>query len=131
MGKILFLDDMEERHKAFLKVSIGHEVVQVWCAEDAIAALKESQFDQVFLDHDLSEDDIMVRVGEDSKVPTGMTVVDHIMTMDAPPQDIIVHSCNGPAAWHMATKLEGHQSKGKVRKIAFPFLLQLMRGVYT
>lgn len=128
MGRILFLDDMEQRHKEFAKYVMGrgHSLVQVWTAAQAIKELNTSTFDQVFLDHDLSLDDIMVVVGEHSKEPTGMDVVDHIMTMPTPPPDIIIHSCNGPAAMQMLLKLEEHHAKPKVRKIAFPNLLQLL-----
>lgn len=126
MGKILFLDDMGWRHSEFTRRSDRWPKVRVWqahTAKGAIELLKSEQFDQAFLDHDLSEDDIMVTVGGPSKVPTGMDVVDHIMTMESPPMDIIVHSCNGPARDAMVAKLESHPAKPKVRGIPFPSLL--------
>jgi hypothetical protein len=133
MGRILFLDDMEHRHTEFKRLAHmipphDHEVVQVWTAEQAIKRLKSERFDQVFLDHDLSHEDIMVEVGAKSKMPTGMTVVDHIMTMQSPPLDVIVHSCNGPAAWQMAYRLAEHPSKIRVRRLAFPDLLVSLRN---
>lgn len=87
MGLILFLDDMENRHREFERFARGrngHVIIQVHTAEEAIKLLQTMKFDQVFLDHDLSHEDIMVKVGEPSKVPTGMTVVDHILTMEEP-----------------------------------------------
>lgn len=131
MGRILFLDDMEHRHKEFLRLSNmipphDHEIVQVWSAKQAIDKLKSETFDQVFLDHDLSEDDIMVKVGEKTKVQTGMDVVDFILKMEKPPMDVIVHSCNGPAAWQMSLRLSEHPAKIRVRKLAFPELLRAL-----
>ncbi len=130
MGRILFLDDMEQRHSEFVKATLGreHVIVQVWSAKEAIQKLEEETFDQVFLDHDLSEDDIMVKVGSPSKVRTGMDVVDHIMKMESPPLDVIVHSCNGPAAWQMAYRLAEHPAKIRVRRLAFP---ELLRAIYA
>lgn len=128
-GKILFLDDMGWRHSEFTRRTDMDPGVRVWQAHHAmgaIALLNSEIFDQVFLDHDLSEDDIMIVPGQKSQVPTGMTVVDHIMGMDNPPKDVIVHSCNEPAAMAMVVKLESHPAKIRVRRIAFPHLLQLL-----
>jgi len=130
MGRILFLDDMEQRHTEFIKATLGrgHVVVQVWTASDAIRQLNTGKFDQVFLDHDLSEDDIMIKVGAKSKVRTGMDVVDHILEMDPPPPEVIVHSCNGPAALQMAYRLAEHPAKIAVKRLAFP---ELLRAIYA
>ena len=121
MGRILFLDDMDERHREFKRISIGHQVNHVYDAQRAIELLQTEKYDQVFLDHDLSREDIMIDVGEDGKVPTGMTVVDYILTMAEPPPDVIVHSCNGPAAIEMERRLATLPIK--VRRIAFPHLI--------
>ncbi len=125
-GKVLFLDDMEHRHKEFIRATVGYglEIVRVYRAADAIKALENDEFCQVFLDHDLSTDDIMVKVGEESKVPTGMTVVDYIVNMERPPMDVIVHSCNGPAAWEMVYRLADHPAKIRVRRLPFPDLIR-------
>lgn len=126
VGKILFLDDMGWRHSEFTRRSDRWPDIKVWqahTAKGAIALLESETFDQIFLDHDLSEDDIMIEVGKKGTVPTGMDVVDHIMTMENPPMDIIVHSCNGPARMAMVVKLESHPAKPRVRGIPFPSLL--------
>lgn len=133
MGRILFLDDMDHRHERFMKLvhmipPYDHDVVQVWTADKAIKALSGEKFDQVFLDHDLSHEDIMVKVGADSKMPTGMTVVDFIMKMTDPPMDAIVHSCNSPAALEMAYRLAEHPAKIRVRRLAFPDLISAMQN---
>lgn len=126
MAHVLFLDDMGWRHSEFIRRSDRQPDVRVWqahTAAEAITLLKSEVFDQVFLDHDLSEDDVLIKPGERPKVPTGMDVVDFILTMSEPPMDVIVHSCNGPAALEMVLRLESHQAKIRVRRIAFPYLL--------
>ena len=131
MASILFLDDMEDRHREFMRAVRGthayaHAVVRVYTARDAIKALESQRFDQVFLDHDLSLDDIMIKVGADSKVPTGMQVVDHILKMEHPPGHVVVHSCNGPAAREMEDRLR-ESTVAKVDRIPFPDLLSRIR----
>lgn len=133
MGRILFLDDMVHRHDEFKRLAHmipphDHEIVQVWSAKQAIDRLTNEKFDQVFLDHDLSEEDIMVKVGGPSRVATGMDVVDFIVKMEEPPMDVIVHSCNGPAAWEMCYRLAEHPAKIRVRRLAFPDLLVSLRS---
>lgn len=131
MGMILFLDDMKERHNTFDRYARGrgHVIIHVETAEEAIRHLSGGHYDQVFLDHDLSHEDIMVGVGEPSIVPTGMTVVDYILTMDEPPPDVIVHSCNGPARKEMVAKLETISPPIQVRGIPFPELVGRLRLV--
>lgn len=126
---VLFLDDMEWRHREFDRLAAprGVNVVHVWSAKQAIAELGRHTFDQVFLDHDLSEQDIMAVVGEPTSVPTGMTVVDHILTMATPPVDVVVHSCNGPAALEMTARLSSHQAGIRVRACPFPTMMMLLR----
>ena len=127
---VLFLDDMEYRHKEFRRITenLGNvRIMHVYTADEAIEELKLSTFDQVFLDHDLSEEDIMVAVGAKSKVRTGMDVVDHILTMERPPQEVIVHSCNGPAAAIMQVRLDTHKGIRSVKRVPFPELLRLIQ----
>jgi hypothetical protein len=64
----------------------------------------------------------MVAVGGPSQVPTGMTVVDHILTMKRPPVAVTVHSYNGPAAAEMCTRLSGLGTID-VRRVPFSSLL--------
>jgi hypothetical protein len=135
MGKILFLDDMGWRHSEFTRRSDRDPTLRVWqahSAKGAIALLESTSFDQVFLDHDLSEDDIMIKVGEKGTVPTGMDVVDHILTMENPPRDIIIHSCNRPAAEEMMRRLESISPNKvfSIRRIPFPELLHAIDSAY-
>lgn len=129
-GNVLFLDDMEWRHHEFGRIAAREfpevRVHHAWSAEEAIEMLDSIEFVQAFLDHDLSEDDIMVVPGKPSKVLTGMAVVDHLLSMERPPWDIVVHSCNGPARLAMATKLEESGKFVRVRAIPFPELIQLL-----
>lgn len=125
---VLFLDDMAWRHSEFKRVTEnlnGAMVTHAHTAAEAIERLSLVAFDQVFLDHDLSEEDVMVPVGEASRVPTGMSVVDHILTMDSPPQDVVIHSCNEPAARAMQQRLLLHHTGIKrVLRVPFPELLR-------
>lgn len=125
---VMFLDDMMERHRSFKYVApTDVEVKYVYTAQQAIDYIEAEHPTQVFLDHDLSEEDIMVAVGGKSSVPTGMTVVDHILKMDRPPMSIVVHSCNGPAAEEMVARLKEHPAGIKVLRIPFPHLMHSMR----
>jgi CheY-like chemotaxis protein len=51
--KILVLEDNAQRTKIFNRSLIGHEVVVTEFAEEAIKYLNESEWDVLFLDHDL------------------------------------------------------------------------------
>ncbi len=131
MGKILFLDDMPERHKAFVaKVGMDAdvEVYRAWTAQQAIDMLQTTYFAQVFLDHDLSHEDIMCTVGGVTKEPTGMAVVDFIVRLHATfqPQHVIIHSCNEPAAREMERRLREIQPSILVTRMPFPALLGAM-----
>lgn len=55
-ARVLFLDDMEDRHAAFKNRTAGTRVVHVWTAEEACSKLLTCVFDVVFLDHDLADE---------------------------------------------------------------------------
>ena len=124
---VVFLDDVWERHKAFNNAA--PDDVRIWhpyTAASAIKMIERVKPYQVFLDHDLSLDDIMCEVGQPTKEPTGMMVVDHILTMEEPPMEVYVHTCNGPAGQEMAKRLRTHPAGITVRVVPFPHLIQLM-----
>ena len=128
--RILFLDDMAWRHSEFAKALFKRgvervEVHRAWTAAEAKEYLHMYEFDQVFLDHDLCEEDIMLEVGERGKEASGMDVVDHIVAMENPPKDIIVHSLNGPARFEMCRRLE-ERGGIRVRNLPFHDLLRLL-----
>jgi len=126
--RILFLDDSAWRHAEFLRVteSRGLEIHRAHTAEEAIRLLNEREFHQVFLDHDLDESDVMCRVGEPTVAATGMAVVDHILSMERPPLNVLIHSCNAPAATEMHLRLDRHPAGISVSRCPFPFLLQAL-----
>jgi DNA-binding LacI/PurR family transcriptional regulator len=109
----LFLDDDHDRHVHFRARAealrqLGHErILYVFSAAEAIAALRDhdGEIAEAFLDHDLCMEDHWVAPGAPSKVPTGMAVVDYIVTMRQPPAVITVHSFNYDAALVMCSRL--------------------------
>jgi hypothetical protein len=117
VSNILFLDDMEERHRAFINRFGMNDSIRIWqvrTAKEAIDLIDrfendglESRFRQVFLDHDLSLEDIMCPPGGPSHVPTGMDVVDRLVKLppECRPDETFVHSMNEPAAKVMVNKL--------------------------
>ena len=127
-ARVLFLDDMKTRHATFREATSNLDIIvdAAWDADEAIQMLKDRPYDQVFLDHDLSEEDIMTEVGEKTSVPTGMAVVDFICMMEKPPMDVFVHSCNEPAAREMARRLRDSNENLKVRQLPFPHLILLI-----
>lgn len=130
MDYVLFLDDDPARHAHFrarmevLGYRQRHRLIYVFNAADAIDALRahEGEIAQAFLDHDLCEQDHWVAPGAPSKVPTGMVVVDHIMTMRRPPAQITVHSFNYRAAVEMCARLSA-LPRVAVKRIPFTELL--------
>ena len=130
MNYALFLDDDRVRHARFRAriEAVGfarrHQVLYAFTAADAIDALRthEGAIITAFLDHDLCEDDHWVLPGAPSKVPTGMVVVDHIVTMRQPPAVITVHSFNYHAALEMCSRLSA-LPRVAVKHIPFTQLL--------
>ncbi|HET9627749.1 MAG TPA: cyclic-phosphate processing receiver domain-containing protein [Kofleriaceae bacterium] len=130
MACVLFLDDDHSRHALFreraeeLGYGSRYKMLYVYSAAQAIEALQahEGELIRAFLDHDLSEADIMVAVGAPSQVPTGMTVVEHILTMKQPPVAVTVHSYNEAAAVEMCARLS-ELGTIDVRRVPFAVLL--------
>jgi CheY-like chemotaxis protein len=99
--KILVLDDAEIRLKAFRQKLIGHEVVTVMTASEAIEQLNSNSFQAVCLDHDLG-DKHMVPSGKD----TGYEVAQWLKNNpEKQPATIVVHSFNPVGAQNMASIL--------------------------
>jgi predicted O-methyltransferase YrrM len=131
MPSVLFLDDDHDRHDRFrqrieaLGYLARYRMIYVHSAADAIAALRahEGEITQAFLDHDLSVEDQLVLPGQPTLAPTGMIVVDHIVTMRRPPEAVVVHSLNYTAAVEMCARLTTH---GKIAVTRVPFSQLLM-----
>jgi CheY-like chemotaxis protein len=108
--RVLFLDDDRERHRRFREAASGRGwwVEHVETAPDAIDKLRTYQYDAIFLDHDLSDEDVMMAPGAASHAPTGMDVVSFLV---AKPNNlnrnaqVVVHSLNAPAAEQMMRRL--------------------------
>ncbi len=133
MACVLFLDDDHDRHRRFRTCveALGYvdryRLIYVFTAGDAIQALRdhEGEIAHAFLDHDLSDDDLCVAVGEATRVPTGMAVVDHIVTMRRPPDAVTVHSLNYNAAIEMCARLAALPAVA-VKQIPFSQLLSVL-----
>ena len=110
--RVMFLDDMEERHKAFLQTARRTpgltRVEAVWSAKQAIEMLStQPQFDAAFLDHDLHPEHYAGEfVAEEARATSGMAVAEYIAKMEYKrPGYVIVHSWNGPASTRMCNVL--------------------------
>lgn len=112
MTKILFLDDMKERHETFKRNNIGRDITHVWDYDEAVKALSETKFDIASLDHDLSLLTIMTLPDKGEK--SGYDVACYIANMpeDKRPDTVVIHSLNPAGAQRMEAAL-----KGKVKKV--------------
>jgi CheY-like chemotaxis protein len=101
--KVLFLDDDLNRHKQF-KANFGDEsntITYVETAEDAIKALTDSEFDSIFLDHDLGGQ-YYVDSTEDSGWGVAKWIADNLGYKPI----IILHSLNPAGAIRMYNVLK-------------------------
>lgn len=105
--RILFLDDNEERHKRFRYNSIGCDVTHVYSYAEALAALSGDRFDQVFLDHDLSEVASCGMAGPDEKTGYHVACIVAEMPEEKRPELAVIHSFNTAGAKRMRAALEG------------------------
>ena len=110
---ILFVDDMEERHKAFLKRKpLGSKVYCAHTYDQAIWHLGTIQFDILFLDHDLSETAIMCDP-DNIDERTGTDLAKEIVSLDLDPKPgIVIHSLNpvGAERMHLILKDAGYDA---------------------
>ncbi len=100
--KILFVDDMQERHTKAIQQNIGRIVTSAYTAKEAIRLMREQCFDVVCLDHDLA-DEHYLEVFE-GKVPgatlagSGTEIAAWMASKDFPqhnrPKQVILHSLN-------------------------------------
>jgi len=97
--KILFLDDMSTRHKAFhaLYRNDFDEMTYVYDYDEFVFEMKNSVFDLLFLDHDLSVNTINMNP-DDYDERSGTDVVNWIVENICHPREarpgVIVHSMN-------------------------------------
>ena len=98
---ILFLDDNEERQRAFVNRHVGDEVTIVATASDAIYSMQGESWDEVWLDHDLGG---KVFVNSDRE-DCGMEVVRWMCAYPQQVSIVYVHTWNVPAGKEMFFKL--------------------------
>jgi CheY-like chemotaxis protein len=133
---VLVLDDMLERHDGFIYAfrrineAAGYERYRLSHARTAAHAnekLAQRRFDLVFLDHDLSLEDIMVEPGVPSVEETGMVTATYIATLPAElrPHVVLAHSCNPHGAYRMRSTVA--DAGIHATEMAFPWLMQTMR----
>lgn len=109
--RILFLDDDISRHLIMMPKLVGHEVVQVYTAAEAVEALEANEaFDLVFLDHDLSNDHYAsAETGNFGKMEnTGYEVAVYIegkLAANKRPKTVVVHTMNPPGGKRMMAAL--------------------------
>ncbi len=125
-ARILFLDDMRERQESFQRQLVGTGLSSPWCAWDGEQAQKliaEKDFDVVFLDHDLADDQYAEHksgiVTVASKALSGTEIADQIAALPKArrPKLAVVHSWNRYGANRMATAL--HRAGIPVVQIMF------------
>jgi CheY-like chemotaxis protein len=112
--RVLFLDDDPGRHACLKRLSVGHEVTAVVTAAEAIAALRENEYDLVCLDHDLGGKVFVNSTDED----TGYQVAKSLSRPGARiPRRVIVHSFNPDGTARMVRRLRA----AGVDVVAAPF----------
>lgn len=105
--KILILDDDMLRHYLFQKNFIGHVLEHTQTAQAAIRHLQNTNYDAVFLDHDLGGHSYVDSHGEEE---TGYTVAKWLAdNPDRKPKIIYIHSYNTVGAKNMQDLLPGSQ----------------------
>lgn len=119
--RILFLDDNRFRHEAMQKNSIGFSVTYVFNADQAIKAMRDSEFDLIMLDHDLDEtqENLILEGVQDGRYVVRWMVSSgrHKTT------PVVVHSLNLAASEQMRDMLK---SSGFEKVACLPFAWKLI-----
>jgi len=125
---ILFLDDSVYRYDTFMKYTEGHRVCWAKTASEALDLLEEMNFDQIWLDHDLSEEHYSGVVDEN----TGRRVVQYIIaaTERFSNAAIILHSLNPVGAETMYIDLMASALLGR-NIYLLPFAWQNASFIHT
>jgi hypothetical protein len=119
---VLFLDDNPLRTKKFRSDIPFAHCVQT--AEKCIKTLQsEPHWDYLFLDHDLGGETYV----KSDRADCGMEVVRWLCDNPWPIDQIIVHSCNKPAADNMTARLTVHGYE--VKQISFINLGPILRTI--
>lgn len=115
--RVLFLDDNENRHKAFKRVVVGTGVTHVDWAQDAKAAIKylsdNPKYDIICFDHDLSDEhySAFIENGENADYGDEMTGYDVAVFLvteldeEKQPDYAVVHTFNSSGAKRITAAL--------------------------
>jgi CheY-like chemotaxis protein len=107
--RILFLDDDEQRHKLFRRVTEAFkpawDVVYAWTSQEAEEACTFFKFDIAFLDHDLGEESIHNGSMFATEILSGAQYLH--------PKLVIVHSSNPEGAANMVSKFRSCDIKAR------------------
>lgn len=118
--RVLFLDDDEDRHRAFARNANGCDLVAVRTYEEAAAALaSDGRFEQVFLDHDLSWAAAMGTPAEGEKTGTDVAALVAELPIEKRPDHVVIHSFNDAGARRMHLIL--HDAGYRCRVLRSPF----------
>ena len=106
--RILFMDDMKDRHDLFEETHPEDEITHVYSHVEAVRAMAAlPAFDEAQLDHDLGEGatgyDTAVYIANvlpPEKRP-GRVIVHSFNTVGAPRMVSVLHAAGVPAAWLM------------------------------
>lgn len=116
--RVLFLDDDPGRHSDFRMGSIGHDVVFVETYAEAVHMLQnQGKFDDVWLDHDLSEEMAEGRGRYGEKTGYDVACVVASLPIELRPARVVVHSLNAPGGERMMSALRS----GGVNCVRYPF----------
>lgn len=107
--KIFILDDLKERHDAFVLRYPGHRHRHAYTVAEAEVLLLEGGFDLAFLDHDLGDwYKLLTDSGEITVERTGLDVVRYLLEKVPRarwPKQVVVHTWNAPRGQLMTALL--------------------------
>lgn len=105
--KMLFLDDMPERHEKVRRLFIGRDVTHVFSAEEAAQAMKATKYDVVSLDHDLAEEQYSPDYAGGGSDGTMLAkwMAEHL-PKDKMPNLVMIHSLNPDGSKRMHKTLQ-------------------------
>ena len=127
MGKtqILVLEDEKSRMRWFSKTAVNSDISFTALPARAIHLLKEKEFDQIFLDHDLAPKHYASNERDDEN--TGFAVAQFLANNPDINKDaqIIIHSLNPSGSERMRRVL--HKARRNYKKIPFTTLKELAK----
>ena len=127
--RVLLVEDDDNRRRWFRQMMIGVPIDVTLDVEEAKRFIDANEYDQIFLDHDLSEEHYAVwREGSDKHdATTGYAVADYLAANPEKSKDaeIIVHSLNPHGSDRMWRRMR--ETRRNVRKVPFNQLVEVAR----